>query len=42
VQVHGLIVSNNESEAMKRLCTQLHVFKSWSAVGVDGWRWQQQ
>ncbi|GAX75202.1 hypothetical protein CEUSTIGMA_g2646.t1 [Chlamydomonas eustigma] len=33
LEVHGLLVSRQISEAMKQLCTQIHVFKSWTAVG---------
>lgn len=32
LQVHGLLVGRNITEPMKQLCTNLHVFKSWSAV----------
>ena len=33
LEVHGLLVSPQVSSAMKELCTHLHVFKSWTAVG---------
>ena len=33
LEVHGLLVGKNVTEPMKELCTHLHVFKSWSAVG---------
>lgn len=33
LEVHGLLVGRNVTEPMKKLCTHLHVFKSWSAVG---------
>jgi uncharacterized protein with von Willebrand factor type A (vWA) domain len=33
LEVHGLMVSSNSSPAMERLCTHLHTFKSWTAVG---------
>ncbi|KAL4527328.1 hypothetical protein Ndes2526B_g08972 [Nannochloris sp. 'desiccata'] len=36
LEVHGLLVGRNVTEPMKQLCTHLHVFKSWSAVGGDG------
>ena len=32
LEVHGLLVGRNVTEPMKKLCTHLHVFKSWSAV----------
>ncbi|PNH01806.1 hypothetical protein TSOC_012283 [Tetrabaena socialis] len=32
LEVHGLLVSNHVTEPMKRLCTDVHIFKSWSAV----------
>jgi uncharacterized protein with von Willebrand factor type A (vWA) domain len=35
LEVHGLLVGRNVTEPMKELCTHLHVFKSWSAVGGD-------
>jgi uncharacterized protein with von Willebrand factor type A (vWA) domain len=35
LEVHGLLVGRNVTEPMKQLCTHLHVFKSWSAVGGD-------
>jgi hypothetical protein len=40
LEVHGLLVGNDITPPMKALCTQLHLFKSWSAVGVGstyGW-----
>lgn len=33
LEVHGLMVSSTVSEAMQKLCTHIHVFKSWTAVG---------
>lgn len=36
LEVHGLLVGNNVTDPMKELCSHLHVFKSWSAVGVGG------
>jgi uncharacterized protein with von Willebrand factor type A (vWA) domain len=33
LEVHGLLVGKDVTEPMKELCTQLHQFKSWSAVG---------
>ncbi len=39
LQVHGLLVGREDSpEVMERLCSHLHVFKSWNTVG--GSRWQ--
>eukprot|EP00884_Botryococcus_braunii_P021264 jgi/Botrbrau1/7821/Bobra.9_2s0002.1 len=39
LEVHGLLVGREDSpEVMERLCSHLHVFKSWNAVG--GSRWQ--
>lgn len=35
LEVHGLLVSSQVSDAMKALCTELHVFKSWTAVGGE-------
>lgn len=35
LEVHGLLVGSNVTEPMKQLCTHLHVFKSWSAVGKE-------
>ncbi|KXZ43153.1 hypothetical protein GPECTOR_100g6 [Gonium pectorale] len=32
LEVHGLLVASQVSEAMRRLCTDVHVFKSWTAV----------
>lgn len=38
LEVHGLLVGKNITEPMEELCTHLHVFKSWSAVGGhDPW-----
>jgi uncharacterized protein with von Willebrand factor type A (vWA) domain len=34
LEVHGLLVSSEISEPMKKLCTHLHVFKSWTAAGA--------
>ena len=34
LEVHGLLVGQQDSTpAMQDICTHLHVFKSWSAVG---------
>lgn len=33
LKVHGLLVASQVTEPMKKLCTKLHTFKSWSAVG---------
>ena len=35
-QVHGLLVGDRVTPPMQALCTHLHVFKSWSAVGGRG------
>lgn len=32
LEVHGLLVGSQVTEPMEKLCTHLHVFKSWSAV----------
>ena len=40
LEVHGLLVSSRASEAMQRLCTHLHMFKSWTAVGAEAWQYQ--
>ncbi|WIA19969.1 hypothetical protein OEZ85_005847 [Tetradesmus obliquus] len=37
LEVHGLLVSSQVSDSMEKLCTHLHVFKSWSAVGAESW-----
>jgi uncharacterized protein with von Willebrand factor type A (vWA) domain len=37
LEVHGLIVSSQVSESMQKLCTHLHVFKSWTVVGGESW-----
>ena len=37
LEVHGLMVSSNPSDAMQKLCTHLHMFKSWTAVGGQDW-----
>ena len=37
LEVHGLLVSSQASEAMQKLCTHLHLFKSWSVVGGESW-----
>jgi len=37
LEVHGLLVGRNTTEPMKQLCTHLHVFKSWSAVGGNNY-----
>lgn len=37
LEVHGLLVSSQVSDSMQQLCTHLHVFKSWSAVGAESW-----
>lgn len=34
LEVHGLLVGADITPPMRDLCTQLHLFKSWSAVGV--------
>jgi hypothetical protein len=39
LEVHGLLVSSQVSESMKALCTHLHVFKSWNAVGAEAWQY---
>jgi uncharacterized protein with von Willebrand factor type A (vWA) domain len=39
LEVHGLVVSSQKSEAMERLCTRVHTFKSWSAVGAESWQY---
>lgn len=39
LEVHGLLVSSRASDAMQRLCTHLHMFKSWSAVGAESWQY---
>jgi uncharacterized protein with von Willebrand factor type A (vWA) domain len=36
LQVHGLLVGTQTTQAMKDLCTHLHTFKSWSVVGGRG------
>ena len=34
LEVHGLLVGQQDTTlAMQDICTHLHVFKSWSAVG---------
>lgn len=33
LKVHGLLVGKGVTEAMQMLCSETHVFKSWSAVG---------
>jgi hypothetical protein len=33
LEVHGLLVGTQVTDAMKALCTHIHMFKSWSAVG---------
>ena len=33
LEVHGLLVGSETTSAMQSLCTHLHMFKSWSAVG---------
>jgi uncharacterized protein with von Willebrand factor type A (vWA) domain len=38
LEVHGLLVGTQVTDAMKALCTHIHLFKSWSAVGGrPGW-----
>lgn len=32
LEVHGLLVASTVSEAMRKLCTDVHVFRSWTAV----------
>jgi uncharacterized protein with von Willebrand factor type A (vWA) domain len=39
LEVHGLLVSSQVSESMQKLCTHLHVFKSWSKVGAESWQY---
>lgn len=39
LEVHGLVVSSQKSEAMERLCTRVHTFKSWSAIGAESWQY---
>lgn len=39
LEVHGLLVSSQVSESMQKLCTHLHVFKSWSVVGAESWQY---
>ncbi len=39
LEVHGLLVSSKASDAMTKLCTHLHLFKSWSAVGAESWQY---
>ena len=34
LEVHGLLVGRDVTPPMQELCTHLHVFKSWSAVGA--------
>lgn len=33
LQIHGLLVGSRITDPMKELCTELHLFKSWTAVG---------
>lgn len=33
LEVHGLLVGRQITDPMRALCTHLHLFKSWSAVG---------
>jgi len=40
LEVHGLLVSSRANETMQKLCTHLHVFKSWTAVGAESWQYQ--
>ncbi|KAI8470513.1 MAG: hypothetical protein J3K34DRAFT_454053 [Monoraphidium minutum] len=40
LEVHGLLVSSRASDAMAALCTHLHLFKSWTAVGAEAWQYQ--
>jgi uncharacterized protein with von Willebrand factor type A (vWA) domain len=40
LEVHGLLVSSRANETMQKLCTHLHVFKSWTAVGAEAWQYQ--
>ena len=35
LEVHGLLVGRNVTPPMQELCTHLHVFRSWSAVGGE-------
>lgn len=41
LEVHGLLVGSDITPPMRDLCTQLHLFKSWNAVGVNssGYGW---
>ena len=32
LEVHGLIVSDRESPAMTKLCTDIHIFQSWAVL----------
>lgn len=36
LEVHGLLVGRNVTPPMQKLCTHLHVFKSWSVVAPQG------
>jgi hypothetical protein len=36
LEVHGLLVGTQVTPAMESLCTHIHMFKSWSAVGGRG------
>jgi hypothetical protein len=40
LEVHGLLVSSRANETMTKLCTHLHLFKSWTAVGAEAWQYQ--
>lgn len=40
LEIHGLLVSSRASDPMQRLCTHLHMFKSWTAVGAEAWQYQ--
>lgn len=39
LEVHGLLVSSQTTDAMEKLCTHLHTFKSWTAVGGESWQY---
>ncbi|KAG1654685.1 hypothetical protein FOA52_008546 [Chlamydomonas sp. UWO 241] len=39
LEVHGLLVASHVTEPMRQLCTDVHVFKSWTAVGGNDWQY---
>jgi uncharacterized protein with von Willebrand factor type A (vWA) domain len=39
LEVHGLVVSSQRSEVMEKICTRVHTFRSWSAVGAESWQY---